>query len=71
MIILNFSASNGCKKGAPFGIVNSQKQTRKRNLLMANLQEIRVHFNKNVKITDNGGDISVDGGLILIKEFLH
>jgi len=38
---------------------------------MINLQEIRAQFNNKVEITNNGGEISVDGGLILIKEFLH
>lgn len=38
---------------------------------MTNLQKISALFNNNVKITNNGGEISVDGGLILIKEFLH
>lgn len=38
---------------------------------MTNLQEIRAQFNSKVQITNNGGAVSVDGGLILIKEFLH
>lgn len=38
---------------------------------MINLQEIRAHFNKKVEITNNAGQVSVDGGLILIKEFFH
>ncbi len=38
---------------------------------MTNLQEISALFNNKVKITNNGGEISVDGGLILIKEFLY
>lgn len=38
---------------------------------MSNLQEIRALFNNKVEITNNGGEISVDGGLILIKEFIH
>jgi hypothetical protein len=38
---------------------------------MTNLQEIRAHFNNKVKITNNGGAVSVDGGLVLMKEFFH
>ena len=38
---------------------------------MTNLQEISALFNNKVKITNNGGEISVDVGLILIKEFLY
>lgn len=38
---------------------------------MTNLQEKRAHFNSKVVITNNAGQVSVDGGLILIKEFLH
>ena len=38
---------------------------------MTNLQEIRAHFNSKIVITNNAGQVSVDGGLILIKEFLH
>jgi len=34
---------------------------------MTNLQKIHAHFNNKVKITNNGGKISVDGGLILMK----
>ena len=38
---------------------------------MTNLQEKRAHFNSKVVVTNNAGQVSVDGGLILIKEFLH
>lgn len=38
---------------------------------MTNLQEKRAHFNSNIVITNKAGQVSVDGGLILIKEFLH
>lgn len=38
---------------------------------MTNLQEKRAHFNSDVVITNNAGLISVDGGLILTKEFLY
>lgn len=38
---------------------------------MTNVQEIRAHFNNKVRITNNGGQISVDGGLVLIKEFFQ
>lgn len=38
---------------------------------MTNLQVIGAQFNNKVKITNNGGKISVDGGLILMEEFLH
>ena len=38
---------------------------------MTNLQEKHAHFNSNIVITNKAGQVSVDGGLILIKEFLH
>src|SRR5690625_4288716 len=38
---------------------------------MTNLQENHAHFNSNIVITNKAGQVSVDGGLILIKEFLH
>ncbi|MDN6162359.1 MAG: IS1380 family transposase [Atopostipes sp.] len=38
---------------------------------MTNLQEKRANFNQKFIVTNNGGEVSVDGGLVLIKEFLH
>ena len=38
---------------------------------MINLQEKRARFNSKVVITNNAGQVSVDGGLILVKELLH
>lgn len=64
-------APEGCKKGVPSVIVSSLQKTRKRVLLMTNLQEKRAHFNPKVVITNKAGQVSVDGGAILIKEFLH
>jgi len=61
----------GTKKGAPSVIVNSLQKPGRRRLLKTNLQKISVLFNKNVKITDNDGEINVDSGLILIKGFFH
>lgn len=70
-IFLKKIAPKGCKKGAPSDIVNSLLKTRKRVLLMTNLQEKRAHFNQKFIITNNGGEVSVYDGLILLKKFLH
>lgn len=59
------------QKRDPSDIVNSLPKTRKRVLLMTTLQEKRAHFNSKFIITNNGGEVSVDGGLVLIKEFFH
>jgi len=37
---------------------------------MSSINECRLENNSNVKITFNGGDLSSDGGLLLLKEFL-
>ena len=36
---------------------------------MNSVPEIRPEFNKRVRINFNGGDLSSDGGLFLIREF--
>lgn len=38
---------------------------------MSTIQKIKAQFNPQVIVTNQGGDISVDGGLLLIKEFFH
>ena len=38
---------------------------------MPSLSECRLESNNNVKITFDGGDLSSDGGLLLLKEFLY
>jgi len=38
---------------------------------MHSLSECRLESNNNVKITFDGGDLSSDGGLLLLKDFLH
>ena len=38
---------------------------------MPSLSECRLESNNNVKITFDGGDLSSDGGLLLVKEFFH
>lgn len=35
------------------------------------LQSLPMNFNKQIKINFNGGELSSDGGLLLIKEFAH
>lgn len=37
---------------------------------MATLQEKRVNFNSKVTISNTGGNLSTDTGLILVKEFM-
>ncbi|MCA9765306.1 MAG: IS1380 family transposase [Carnobacterium sp.] len=37
---------------------------------MATLQEKRVHFNSKLVVSNTGGNLSTDAGLILIKEFM-
>lgn len=37
---------------------------------MARLYEKQVHFNKKLKISHGGGNLSSDAGLILVKEFM-
>jgi len=38
---------------------------------MINVQEITAQFNNKVEITNNTGQVNVNGGLILTKEFLR
>lgn len=38
---------------------------------MSNIHQINAKFNPNVKISNDAGDISIDGGLVLIQEFFH
>ena len=38
---------------------------------MSTLQQQTVNFNKNLVISNNGGNLSNDAGLILVAEFMH
>ena len=38
---------------------------------MHSLDELRLESNNQIKINFNGGDLSSDSGLFLIKEFAH
>lgn len=38
---------------------------------MSSINELRLESNKNIKITFDGGELSSDGGMLLIKEFLY
>ena len=37
---------------------------------MATLQEKRVNFNSKMTVSNTGGNLSTDTGLILVKEFM-
>ena len=37
---------------------------------MATLQEKRVNFNSKMTVSNTGGNLSTDAGLILVKEFM-
>ena len=36
---------------------------------MATLQEKRINFNPKLTVSNTGGNLSTDAGLILVKEF--
>jgi hypothetical protein len=38
---------------------------------MATLHENTLKFNQKMTVTNTGGNLSTDAGLILVKEFLH
>lgn len=38
---------------------------------MTSLSELQLESNNKIKINFNGGDLSSDSGLFLIKEFAH
>ena len=40
-------------------------------LSMATLYENHLLFNSKISISNNGGNLSTDSGLILAKEFMH
>ncbi len=37
---------------------------------MATLQEKRINFNPKLTVSNTGGNLSTDAGLILVKEFM-
>jgi hypothetical protein len=47
------------------------QQPKKGVLSMATLHENTLNFNKKMTVTNTGGNLSTDAGLILVKEFLH
>ena len=38
---------------------------------MATLHENTLKFNAKMTVTNTGGNLSTDAGLVLVKEFLH
>ncbi|CZQ88398.1 Hypothetical protein TES5_3000, partial [Trichococcus sp. ES5] len=38
---------------------------------MATLHENTLNFNKKMTVTNTGGNLSTDAGLVLVKEFLY
>ena len=38
---------------------------------MSSLRQQTVNFNKNLLLSNNGGNLSNDAGLILVAEFMH
>ena len=40
-------------------------------LSLATLQENHLNFNSNLSVSNTGGNLSTDSGLILAKEFMH
>ena len=49
--------------------VSNQSITKRKRSSMAILNTISLKSNKQININFNGGDLSSDGGLLLIKEF--
>jgi hypothetical protein len=47
------------------------QQPKKGVLSMATLHENTLKFNQKMTVTNTGGNLSTDAGLILVKEFLH
>ena len=50
---------------------SQHKHSQKGGTLMFSLSELQLESNSKIKINFNGGDLSSDSGLLLIKEFAH
>ncbi|OJG28559.1 hypothetical protein RU98_GL000152 [Enterococcus caccae] len=60
------------KKEHTYVIVKSTKTINKKGVfLMSTLQQNALQFNSNCSISNDGGQLSSDSGLLLVQEFLH
>jgi hypothetical protein len=59
------------KKGATLLKYSYNTNTKQRRPSMSSLADIRLQYNNKIKLNFDGGDLSSDTGLFLIKEFIH